>query len=87
MNAPHLFYDNNAMYAHDRSMVSQFLGFVAACSVGAVVNYAVRLKLWGMIPYKQMAAIAGVIAGTAFNFIASRFVIFRVKHVRPERPS
>jgi hypothetical protein len=24
----------------------------------------------------------GVLAGTAFNFVASRFVIFRVKHVR-----
>jgi len=73
-------------YARDRSMLSQFLGFVAACSVGAVVNYAVTLKLWGMIPYKQMAAVAGVVAGTAFNFVASRFVIFRVKHVRPARP-
>jgi dolichol-phosphate mannosyltransferase len=71
-------------YARDRSIVRQFIGFVAACAVGAVVNYAVTIKLWGMIPSKQLVASIGVLAGTAFNFVASRFVIFRVKHIRSD---
>jgi dolichol-phosphate mannosyltransferase len=69
-------------YARDRSVLRQFLGFLAACAVGALVNYVVTIRLWGLIPSKQLAASLGVLAGTAFNFVASRFVIFRVKHVR-----
>ena len=73
-------------YARDRSIVRQFLGFVAACAVGAVVNYFTTLRLWDMTRYKQLPALAGVVAGTFFNFVASRFVIFRAKHVKPTRP-
>lgn len=69
-------------YARDRSIVPQFLGFVTACSVGALVNYVTTLRLWEVIPYKQLAAVVGVLAGTAFNFVASRFIIFRVKHIK-----
>ncbi len=64
-------------------MVHQFLGFAAACSVGAVVNYSTTIHLWEALRYKQLAAFIGVLAGTCFNFIASRFLIFRAKHVRP----
>jgi len=70
-------------YARDRSIVRQFFGFVAACLVGAVVNYFTTLRLWEVTRYKQLAAVLGVLAGTFFNFIASRFVIFRAKHVKP----
>lgn len=69
-------------YARDRSIVRQFLGFVAACSVGAVVNYFTTIRLWEMTRYKLLAALTGVLAGTLFNFIASRYVIFRSKHVK-----
>jgi dolichol-phosphate mannosyltransferase len=69
-------------YARDRSIVPQFLGFLTACSVGALVNYFTTLRLWEVIPYKQLAAVLGVVAGTAFNFVASRFIIFRVKHIK-----
>ncbi|MDB6084128.1 MAG: glycosyltransferase involved in cell wall biosis [Gammaproteobacteria bacterium] len=69
-------------YARDQSIVRQFLGFVAACSVGAVVNYFTTTGLWEMLRYKQLAAIVGVAAGTFFNFAASRFLIFRQKHIR-----
>ncbi len=70
-------------YARHQSIIRQFLGFVAACSVGAAVNYATTIELWGLIQYKQIAAFIGVCAGTFFNFVASRFVIFRTKHVKP----
>jgi dolichol-phosphate mannosyltransferase len=70
-------------YARDASLGRQFLGFVAACSVGAVVNYFTTLQVLKAIPYEQVAALVGVLAGTCFNFIASRFVIFRAKYVKP----
>lgn len=69
-------------YARDRSILHQFLGFVAACSFGAVVNYVTTTALWPMLPLKQVAAVAGVLAGTCFNFAASRFLVFRTKHVK-----
>ena len=71
-------------YARGQAVVRQFIGFVAACSVGAVVNYFVTLGLWGAFEHKQVPALIGVLVGTGFNFAASRFVIFRSKHVRPE---
>jgi dolichol-phosphate mannosyltransferase len=69
-------------YARDQSIVRQFLGFVAACSVGGFVNYFTTMALWDVLPYQQLAALVGVLAGTFFNFAASRFLIFRSKHVR-----
>ncbi len=72
-------------YAREQSIVAQFIGFALACSIGALVNYAVTLRLWEVMPYRQLAAVIGVVAGTAFNFVASRFVIFRTKHVKPPR--
>jgi dolichol-phosphate mannosyltransferase len=69
-------------YARDRSIVRQFCGFVAACSVGAVVNYITTTKLWSVLPFEQLAATVGVLAGTSFNFAASRFLVFRTKHVK-----
>jgi dolichol-phosphate mannosyltransferase len=69
-------------YARHQSIVGQFLGFIAACSVGAVVNYFTTIELWKLLQFKQLAAVLGVIAGTFFNFVASRFVIFRAKHVK-----
>jgi dolichol-phosphate mannosyltransferase len=69
-------------YARGQSIVKQFFGFVAACSVGALVNYITTIELWEVLRYHQLAAFIGVLAGTFFNFIASRFVIFRSKHVK-----
>ncbi len=69
-------------YARKQSILPQFLGFVAACSVGAAVNYFMTTGLWEVIRLKQVAALIGVLAGTFFNFVASRFVIFRSKHVK-----
>ena len=69
-------------YARDQSIVRQFLGFVAACSLGALVQYFTAVSLWNVLRYKQVAALIGVVAGTFFNFAASRFVIFRSKHVK-----
>jgi dolichol-phosphate mannosyltransferase len=69
-------------YARHQSIVPQFWGFIAACSVGALVNYITTTNLWPLLHFKQLAAIIGVLAGTAFNFAASRFLVFRSKHVK-----
>lgn len=68
-------------YARRRSIPWQLAGFVAASSVGAAVNYAVTLWLWDAFRYKQAAAIVGVVAGTTFNFVANRYLVFRKEHV------
>lgn len=67
------------------SWLKQFVGFMAACSVGALINYAVTLlfigRLFSLRP--QLAALVGIAAATAFNFIASRYLVFRSSHIRP----
>jgi dolichol-phosphate mannosyltransferase len=70
-------------YAREQSILRQFFGFTAACSVGALVNYFTTTSLWPLMPYRQLAAAVGVLAGTAFNFTASLFLVFRAKHIRP----
>jgi len=69
-------------YARDQSIVGQLIGFVAACSVGAVFNYFVTMGFWAVFSHKQFSAFIGVAVGTVFNFMSSRFVIFRSKYIR-----
>ena len=69
-------------YAREGSIARQFIGFVAACSVGAAVNYVTTIALWDTFQYKQLAAVGGVLCATAFNFVAARFLVFRARHVR-----
>jgi dolichol-phosphate mannosyltransferase len=73
-------------YARDGSIVRQFIGFVSACSLGAVVNYFVTMYAMDTLGQPQLAATVGVIAATGFNFMASRLVVFRQKHVVPKQP-
>jgi dolichol-phosphate mannosyltransferase len=67
-----------------RAWPRQFLSFIAASSVGALINYAVtvfihtRAPQWG----PQLAALVGIAVGTAFNFGASRYLVFRASHIR-----
>jgi dolichol-phosphate mannosyltransferase len=67
------------------SWIRQFFGFMTACSVGALINYAVTIlfmgKSFSLRP--QLAALVGIAAATAFNFVASRYLVFRSSHIRP----
>jgi len=67
------------------SWTKQFVGFMAACSVGALINYLVTLWLMRKTfpKHPQAAALFGIAAATAFNFIASRYLVFRSSHIRP----
>lgn len=69
-------------YARSGSWVRQLLGFFAASSLGAVVNYATTLWLMARLGAPQLSALVGIAAGTAFNFITSRYFVFRTSHVR-----
>jgi len=70
-------------YARERNIWKQFAGFVAACTLGAAVNYACTLYVLGLFPRLplQVASLAGVLVGLIFNFLANRFVVFRRQHV------
>jgi dolichol-phosphate mannosyltransferase len=67
------------------SWLRQFVGFMAACSLGALINYVVTLWLMGRVfrGWPQVSALFGIAAATAFNFIASRYLVFRSAHIRP----
>jgi dolichol-phosphate mannosyltransferase len=64
----------------------QFVGFVAASSVGAALNYATTVFLLARVPTMrpQAAALVGIAVGTLLNFVASRYLVFRAEHVRVE---
>ncbi len=59
----------------------QYVFFCLACLFGAVVNWAVSVGLTNLVPFfqewKLLAALLGVIAGTAFNFVLSHRLVFR----------
>ncbi len=59
----------------------QLVAFIAACSLGAGVNYAVVLSMAWMWPlfgeHPQFAAVLGILAGLTFNYMASRHLVFK----------
>jgi dolichol-phosphate mannosyltransferase len=59
----------------------QLAAFIAACSVGAAVNYAVVLSAAWMWPlfgdHPQFASVLGIMAGLMFNYVASRHLVFK----------
>jgi dolichol-phosphate mannosyltransferase len=69
--------------ARHQPWVRQFFGFMAAYSIGLLINYVVTLgllaRLDGLRP--QTAAVAGIAAGTVFNFLTSRYFVFRMAYV------
>jgi dolichol-phosphate mannosyltransferase len=71
-------------YARSQSVLRQFAGFVGACSVGMVVNYLVTVWISPYVHPIQLAAAAGILAGMVFNFLCTRYVIFRFTTANPE---
>lgn len=73
--------------ARQGSWRRQFAGFVAASSVGALINYLAATFALSRAPglRPQMAALIGIAAGLSFNFLASRYLVFRARRVRPRR--
>lgn len=63
----------------------QFARFVAFSSLGAGINFVVTLLCYAQLPGPpvQVAALAGIAAGTVVNFVASRYLLLREAHLRP----
>ncbi len=61
----------------------QLVGFVSACSLGAVINYIIVILLLYVFPIfekiPQIPALVGILAGLMFNFILSKNFVFRKK--------
>jgi dolichol-phosphate mannosyltransferase len=72
--------------ARDGSWMHQFVRFIAATSVGAAINYGVALLALEHLtgPRPQLAALVGIAVGMLSNFVASRYLVFRTTHIRPE---
>ena len=70
--------------ARGSAWLRQLMAFVAASSVGALINYATTLFVLARAPAMrpQLAALIGIVVGTAFNFLASRYLVFRTAHIR-----
>lgn len=59
----------------------QYLSFCGSCGVGAVVNWLTSVALWSLVPAAQAQpwspALAGALAGAAFNYLLCRWFVFR----------
>jgi dolichol-phosphate mannosyltransferase len=66
-------------HARSDSVWRQFIGFVAACSVGAAVNYGVTVAMLAIIPgmMPQVASLVGIAGAMSINFLASTHFVFR----------
>ena len=77
-------------YARGGSFLAQLAGYIAACSLGAAINYLVTvwlLSTWSGL-WPQAAALVGIVAGTGVNFVSCRFLVFRnSKEPAPGRPA
>jgi dolichol-phosphate mannosyltransferase len=73
--------------ARHRPWPRQFAGFVAASSLGALINYATTVFIAARVSgiKLQVAALIGIAVGTIFNFAASRYMVFRVSHIRASK--
>ena len=56
--------------------------FCSSCSIGAIVNWSVSMVLIDIIDgfftaWPAAAAALGILGGTAFNFVCSKFYVFK----------
>ena len=75
-------------YAKNDPVLPQLLSFLTASALGMVVNFAVAVllqeRLFALgVPFAlQLSAMAGVLAGMTFNFLGSRYFVFRKRFIR-----
>lgn len=67
-------------YSRNDEILSQYLRFCATCSLGGVISWSVRVGLPHLVPFFErfllLAALLGIVAGTASNFLISRYWVF-----------
>jgi len=73
--------DRHVVFSHARhqTFAWQFLGFILTCLAGAWLNYKCAMAILAVFPklIPHIAELAGIIVGTAFNYLLLRFIIFR----------
>jgi len=78
-------------YARGGAVLRQYVGFCGSCLLGAVVNWSLSVWLCAATQFfashKLSAAVLGVVAGTAFNFLLCRYLVFRRGAAPAEYPS
>ena len=77
-------------YARSANFWKQLAGFVSASSLGLVINYSVSLFSLSQFPESmpnapQFAALIGIGCGMTFNYIGSRFFVFRRKFYKEDQ--
>ncbi len=67
-------------YGKKKGVLGQYLRFVGASTLGAVVNWSISTIVWqsvfGFEGYLLVGAILGILAGTVSNFICSSLFVF-----------
>lgn len=64
----------------------ELVAYVSTALLAALLNYLVTVATWYRFEYKQLAAAAGVAAGMGLNFMGSRYLAFRRRHIAPAAP-
>ncbi len=66
-------------FARSGSWWPQYLRFLTASAIGALLNFAVTLAVLAYLPGlpPQLAALFGIAVGTGVNFLASRHLVFK----------
>jgi dolichol-phosphate mannosyltransferase len=67
-------------YARKGPFFRQLFQFCLACSLGGVLNYVTAMGVWAYgvsFVTPQLASLCGIAVGTLFNFLASRYLVFR----------
>jgi len=77
-------------YSRKGNLLTQYFRFVLSCSGGAVISWSIAVALTRWVPafeqHVYLAAIVGIVVGTVFNFVLSRFWVFRRAPAAPEEP-
>jgi dolichol-phosphate mannosyltransferase len=72
--------------ARAHSVLRQYAGFCLSCLLGAALNWSVSVGLCAAFAFfdswKTLAAVCGVVAGTASNYWLSRRVVFKEGQAR-----
>ena len=76
-------------YSRTGNIFTQYICFVLSCTVGAVVNWVITMSLavWGSKPLEEhvlIASFVGILVGLVFNFVFSRFWVFKRPPAAPE---
>lgn len=78
------FFLNNMLTYRDRTLrgtalIRGLLSFYAICAVGAVANIGVAEVTYQVLPYAELASIAGAVVGALWNFIFSSLVTWKTR--------